>query len=66
MSFGEGGQLQPGDEVRGEGDNVRPGLVGGEVEELQLAQPHVLQRLDPVLAPSPCPVPGGHGRGWMG
>ena len=52
MAVGEGGELDPGDQVEGEGGDVRPGLVRGEVEERQLAQAGVFQGFDPVLAPA--------------
>ena len=52
------GQLQPGNQVQGQCSKGGPGLVGVEVEERQLPEPGVLQGFDPVLTPSPGPVPG--------
>ena len=58
VSVREGRELEPGDEVAGQGGDVRPGLVGFEVEERQLAQAGVLQGFDPVLASATGAVPG--------
>jgi hypothetical protein len=58
VSVREGGELEPGDEVEGQGGDVGPGLVRCEIEEGQLAQAGVFQGLDPVLAPAAGPVPG--------
>jgi hypothetical protein len=58
MAVREGGELDPGDQVEGEGGEVRPGLVGGEIEERQFSQPGVFQGFNPVLAPAAGAVPG--------
>jgi hypothetical protein len=54
----ECGELDPGDEIRGQCGDVCPSLVVGEIKEGQLAQVSVLQGLDPVLASAPGAVPG--------
>lgn len=51
------GQLHPYHQVQGEHRQIRPGLVRPEREERQLAQPGSFQRLDPVLAAAPRPMP---------
>jgi hypothetical protein len=58
VAVGEGGELEPGDQVEGQRGDVRPGLVRGEIEERQLAQTGVFQGLDPVLTPAPGAVAG--------
>lgn len=54
----KGGELDPGDQVECQCDDVCPGLVRGEVVERQLAQARVFQGLDPVLAPAAGTVSG--------
>lgn len=58
VAVGQSSELEPGDQVRGQDREVRPGLVRGEIEERGPAQPDVLQRLDAVLAAAPGTVPG--------
>lgn len=57
MAGREGSDLDPGDQVEGQGGDVRPSLVRGEVEERQPAQAVVFQGLDPVLTPARGTVP---------
>lgn len=58
MPAGQHGQLQPRHQIHREHCQVSPRLIRGKRPIRQLAQPRVLQCLDPVLAPAPRPVPG--------
>jgi hypothetical protein len=53
---GQGEVLGPGDQVRGQGDEFEPDLIGGEAVQRQVAQPGVFQAADAVLGAGPLAV----------
>jgi hypothetical protein len=53
----QGEQLHPGDQFAGQGDDLQPDLVLGEVVQWQVAQAGVLGGPDPVLAAGSAAVP---------